>query len=250
MNDVMKKRLIGVAVLVVIGVVTPLLLSQCLHGDDAGDGSMRVYNVTPSGSAQSASDESEGGGKSEQGKQSDDQTHAGDDDQAEQDGDSQPDAVSPQDNSSADDDESFSTPPVSGADESATSDSQQDNSKQTERGSQPAKQDTSREASDDNEAQASSSQSSERSQSNVEAQRNDSASGWVVQVAASTKLSNAKALVQELSADYRASYAKAKVDGKTWYRVNVGPFADEEAARSSAASLKKQGRKPLVRHLP
>lgn len=250
MDDVMKKRLIGVAVLVVIGVVTPLLLSQCLHGDDAGDGSMRVYNVTPSGSAQSSSDATEDGGKSGQGKQSGDQANAGDDDQARQDDDSQPDAVSPQDNSSNDDDDSFSTPPVSGDGESAAGDSQHDGSKPSARDSQPAEQDNSRDTSDDNEAEASSSQSSEDSQSSAEAQRNDSASGWVVQVAASTKLSNAKALVQELSADYRASYAKVKVDGKTWYRVNVGPFADEDAARSSAASLKKQGRKPLVRHLP
>lgn len=249
MDDVMKKRLIGVAVLVVIGVVTPLLLSQCLHGDDADDGSMRVYNVTPSGSTQSSSNATKAGGKSEETNQSSDQDNARDDDQAKKEGSSQPDAVSPQDKSSKDDDERFSTPPVSGDGESKDSDSRH-NSKQSSRGSPSAEPENSGDSADDNDAAASSSQASKRSQSSAKAQRNDSASGWVVQVAASTKLSNAQALVQQLSADYRASYAKVKVDGKTWYRVNVGPFADEDAARSSAASLKNQGRKPLVRHLP
>lgn len=248
MDDVMKKRLIGVAVLVVIGVLTPLLLSKCMHsgGDDGGDGSMRVYNVNPSGSAESASNAD--GNAAAANDQSNGQGNDNGKKQTQEDA-SQPDAVSPQSKSSKSSDEAFSTPPVKGRNSTSDKASEgPDNAQTSSHQSQPPahKQTSHGPASD----QKKSSSSESASQSSAKAQRNDSASGWVVQIAAFGDADNARAMVNELSGQYRASYAKVTVNGKTWYRVNVGPFSDKDAARASADSLKSQGRKPLVRHLP
>ena len=190
MNDVMKKRLIGVAVLVVIGVLVPLLLSKCMHGGSDDDGQAEEADNAPR----------------------------------------TPEALSPQ--SAASDN---STPTVRGNDDSDSSSS--------------ARAPSSSQSQNRESSSSQPSQTSTRSSAPT-AQRNDSARGWLVQIAAFGDADNAKKLVSQLSGQYRASYAQAEVNGKTWYRVNVGPFTSEGAARSSADSLRSQGRKPLVRHLP
>lgn len=249
MNDVMKKRLIGVAVLVVIGVLAPLLLSKCMHsgGDDSGRGSMRVYNVDPNGSAKSASSDTAADVDGATGAgPADDQTDNQDSAQAQKDKSANrhhPEALSPQSESS---DESFSTPPVKGSDGANDTQSAESNTRDEP---QPASNNSPSRTSESNN-RADNDQPRSSSASAGQAQRNDSASGWVVQIAAFGELDSARDLANQLSGQYRASYAKAVVNGKTWYRVNVGPFASENAARSTADSLRRQGRKPLVRHLP
>ena len=59
----MKKRLIGVVIIIAIGVLVPVLLSQCVGSNNEADksGDMRVYTVDPDGQTQSGA---EGGEKS------------------------------------------------------------------------------------------------------------------------------------------------------------------------------------------
>lgn len=267
MNDVMKKRLIGIAVLVVIGVLAPLLLSQCMHSDDEDSdrSSMRVYDVNPDGSAKSGAQSADDNAATNENKP-DEPADKSQDRQGSQP--SLPDAVSPQsvpDRSS--DSEDFSTPDVAG--------NQNSNPPTTEKPSSSRNQPAEPRSGDNASAkpqsrpQANEQPSRPKPQAQAKpqsgpqpeqarnpdtgsnsAQRNDSASGWVVQIASFGDEGNARAMVKKLASDYRSSYAQVSVNGKTWYRVNVGPFASEEAARSTADSLRKQGRKSLVRHLP
>ena len=266
MNDVMKKRLIGVAIIIAIGVLVPVLLSQCMGSNDSGktSGEMRVYTVDPDGQA----------------------TRESEDDDSQQ-GPDMPDAVSPQRDASADDgaaanDEEFETPPVAGgqsdADESAEAETNRSEpeteaespSAPTERPQQREPQrDTRAEPEPEREAPAPSSSGSDygastqgrtsgstRSQSspnNGGAQSGlsrSSISGWVVQVGSFSKRSNASDLARQLSGSFSASFTPATIDGRTLYRVNVGPFANEGQARSAADRLSQQGRPGLVRNLP
>src|SRR5699024_6475462 len=60
MEEVVRKRVVGAVVLVVIGIMLPLLLSRCLHDPaPGGDQAMRVYEITPSGSVEPVGDDTE-----------------------------------------------------------------------------------------------------------------------------------------------------------------------------------------------
>lgn len=49
MEEVARNRIVGAAVLILIGVTLPLLLSRCMHGPVSEDQAMRVYELAPSG---------------------------------------------------------------------------------------------------------------------------------------------------------------------------------------------------------
>ncbi len=275
MNDVMKKRLIGVVIIIAIGVLVPVLLSQCMGGNNEADksGDMRVYTVDPDGQTQS---ESQGDNQGE------DETDANDTPDM-------PEAVSPQRDDSADtdqaDDESFETPPVAGrqndadneasddagnapADDEAprasqsqrTSEPQQSREPEPEREPtpapepEPAPQRSSQSGSDygastQGRATSRDTTSSSNTSSSSAGQRN-SISGWVVQVGSFSKQSNAADLARSLGGRFSASYTPATINGRTLYRVNIGPFANEGQARDAADKLSQQGRNGLVRNLP
>lgn len=62
-------------------------------------------------------------------------------------------------------------------------------------------------------------------------------SGWIVQVASFSEQSNADALQEQLEKKgYTAFVATAEVNGRTWYRVRVGP----EEERNNADKLQKK----------
>ena len=262
MNDVMKKRLIGVAILVIIGVLTPLLLSRCMHGgsEDNGQGSMRVYDVQPDGKAEPASDngqgnsqentkenQSETGSKPTKAPQSGTGSSSGNGGQSPQA--ASPDAVSPQSQSQ------FSTPPVHGNAGSASGSS---NTAPAETGSAPTTAEPSQPSSHESSSEtqpaparsASTSQASSAHASGASGLEKSSIQGWVVQVASFSERGNAEDLAQKLKGKFPASYTPGQVKGKTWYRVNIGPFDSKQAAQSAADRLAKAGHKGLVRHLP
>ncbi|MGN8199184.1 SPOR domain-containing protein [Salinisphaera sp. RV14] len=250
MNDVMKKRLIGVAILVIIGVLAPLLLSRCMHGgsQDNGRGSMRVYDVQPDGKAEPA------------GHDNDDQagaspatapSAAGGDESGASQGRPQaptPDAVSPQSK------QGFSVPPVHGGSGSASkpSGSHAPSSKPASgvasanngAGGNPHS------GSHDHGASAAGSGAASASSSSSSGLEKSSIQGWVVQVASFSQQGNAADLANQLKGRFPVSYAPGQVNGKTWYRVNVGPFDSKQAAQSAADRLSKAGHKGLVRQLP
>jgi len=239
MNDVMKKRVIGAVVLVILGVLLPLLLARCLHGDAADrSASMRVYEVSPDGQATpadgSARQAAEAGTSDGQGSTGKTSGNA----DADIDGSSgvpepeptqsMPQAVSPSAQAStdeADDDESFQTPAVQGnASGSAST---------------PPETPSSSANSQTSSSSSSSGATSLRKTTTQEG-------GWVVQVASFGDEKNAQRLAEQLNGDYRAFYRAGEVSGKTWYRVRIGPFDSESQARTIAAKLRQQGRATLV----
>lgn len=303
MNDVMKKRLIGVAILVLIGVATPLLLSRCMHSgaQDNDQGSMRVYNVQPNGKAKqadhdnrqdqghgqdaprSASGDGNGsGGNANSGRENRDHKRAKSDDE------------SPQGQSN------FSTPPVHGdsggsntsAGPSDASQPKGDSSGRASQHNQPAagadhapQQHApdhdesshdygsgsigSQPSQENNAGQPQQSSGSKSSQTNngghakppsgaghsnggrsAAGLEKTSIHGWVVQVASFSHRDNAESIVKKLKGRFKASYTPGKANGKTLYRVNLGPFDSKQAANSAADKLSDAGHKGLVRHLP
>ena len=192
-----------------------------------------------------------------------------------------PEAVSPQRDDSADTDqtrdESFETPPVAGrqndadndaggaADEDETPRAEQSKrtsesrqSREPEREPTPAPERAPQRASQSGNDYGASTQgratqrdtSSSDSASNSSSGQRDSISGWVVQVGSFSKQSNAADLARSLSGDFSASYTPATINGRTLYRVNLGPFSTEDQARNAAQKLSQQGRSGLVRNLP
>lgn len=65
---------------------------------------------------------------------------------------------------------------------------------------------------------------------------------WAVQVGSFRSEENAQGLTDELSADFPAFYTKSEVGGVAYYRVRVGPYADEQQARRAAEALIERGR--------
>lgn len=64
-------------------------------------------------------------------------------------------------------------------------------------------------------------------------------SGWVIQVAAFQELSDARKVEQSiLDEGYPPYIYKAKINSKTWYRINVGPFATVTDATNFKQSQK------------
>lgn len=72
---------------------------------------------------------------------------------------------------------------------------------------------------------------------------------WYLQVASFSSLENADSMVEKLEqAGFAAAIAAHEVKGKTWHRVQVGPYPDETAARKAATQVHSiSGTQPLVR---
>ncbi|GAB3683064.1 hypothetical protein GCM10028792_31820 [Salinisphaera aquimarina] len=235
MNDVMKKRVIGAIVLVILGILLPLLLARCLHDGDSGESaSTRVYEITPDGNARPAgagdqSTAADNASSTQAGKRDNIDGSSGVRD-AREDTPPPPQRVSPaardEAPESADGALPFETPPVRG------NASNEDRSTPA-----PAKPTPT----------APPSTTSGNAGSDDSLRRTESASGgWVVQVASFGDENNARRLAAQLNADYKAFYRAGSVGGKTWYRVRIGPFESESQARSTAAKLRQQGRSTLV----
>lgn len=64
---------------------------------------------------------------------------------------------------------------------------------------------------------------------------------WIVQVASVTQESNANTLAQKLQKSGWTSFVvSAAVNGQTYYRVRVGPYTTREQADKAASGLKKE----------
>lgn len=215
MQDIMKKRIVGIIVLVLIGVLIPVILSQCIHGSDPGDDSMRVYEVTPDGTATPAADNSQAERAEQQAEKPEISSDVPQPDREQNRGEVQPDEAPSPEPATSDDEPK--TPPPAGEDDDEVA--------------IPA----------DSESVSSSEQSPES------LRRTTDARGWVVQVASFGDEANAQRLARELDLDYNAFYRAGDVDGTTYYRVRIGPFDNEADARKAAAQLRQQGRSTLVK---
>ncbi|ROO23950.1 SPOR domain-containing protein [Salinisphaera orenii] len=250
MQDVMKKRIVGAVVLVIIGVLIPLLLARCLNGGDGATQSMRVYEITPEGEARRA-----GEGEGQQADAADEARGAGGDATGDGSGDAQsappPEPVSPESDADAtaageaepDEPQPESTPtpelppePAADTQTASAPDGPSDAAPEAEADSEP-------------EPPQAGAADAESTASEGGALRRDSApagGGWVVQVASFRQESNAQGVADALSGDFDAYYRAGDVDGTTYYRVRIGPFESEDAARAAASTLRSQGRSALV----
>lgn len=82
--------------------------------------------------------------------------------------------------------------------------------------------------------------------------RGGAAGTWVVQVASIPNQANAAELESKLKAGgYPAFIEKAEVNGRTTYRVKVGPETDRARAEQTAARLREKHKvQPLIRNEP
>lgn len=234
MNDVVKKRIVGAAVLIAAGVLVPLLLARWLHDPQLDQQAMRVYEITPSGEVQAVT--AAGGGDQAVTQAPVPTTNDEPDDPrmrmaATQE--MQFDAPAKQENDapgSATD--SGQTPRPSNAIESPKQDTAADESPQA--GRAPPQPVTTPEP--DNSGAAA-------------IKRSVAPGAWVVQVASFAKQSNARALALALNEHFAAFYTQAEINGRTWYRVRVGPLASEAAANNTAGELRALGHNTLVQQV-
>ena len=261
----MKKRLTGVAVLVFIGVAIPFLLSRCMGGggDTSDDGQMRVYEISPGGDAARSDDSAANDtGSGRQGAGSRGQAANGSDDGygGGRSGVQHPEALSPNhvagdsDESDNSDNERFSTPPVSGNSRSsgAATDGGQKNPPPSRAPSQSASSSAPSQPAPGASSSSSGGYGSDSASSGGGSteRRGSPGTGWVVQVASFTKSSSARGLANQLSDQFKAYFKSGDVNGKTYYRVRVGPFDSKSAAEQAAGRLRQQGQQTLVQHLP
>lgn len=68
------------------------------------------------------------------------------------------------------------------------------------------------------------------------------AGAWYLQIGSFESQTNARNVLQKLyGAGLPTTIQSMSVDRKLWYRVRVGPYADEAAARQALAVVRKQG---------
>jgi DedD protein len=67
------------------------------------------------------------------------------------------------------------------------------------------------------------------------------AGDWLVQVGSFGEQENADRLLEKLAPNYPVQVVKARVNGKTYYRVQAGPYAAESTAKSAQKKLQGQG---------
>lgn len=241
MEEVVRKRVVGAVVLVVIGIMLPLLLSRCLH-DPAPDGqAMRVYEITPTGEIEPVVS-----GMGQAAPAADEAPAV-------------TDAVSEE--PSASDGSADQALPLVMEDSAPAVEPTPEPEPQPRPESEPAPEpepttaavdaqqtpDTVKSASEDTVAEAPP-QAAEPAPpaDTMDLERDVAAGSWIVQVASFSKEQNARALAQQLNDAYTVFYTPAQVSGETWYRVRIGPFDSEAAANNAAAELRAQGRDTLV----
>jgi Sporulation related domain. len=217
MKDVMKKRVVGAVVLVIIGIALPLMLARCMQDDDGDAESMRVYEIAPDGQARPAGAPADGGKSNVERDSLDGSSGVADPDADEPDTPDMPEAVSP---AASDEDESGASP--------------QPRQSTAEPEPEPA-------------GDAASAAGDEEQASSELRQRESFDGGYVVQVASFGDEANAERLARELGGEFKAFYRAGDVNGKTYYRVRVGPFESQANANSAAAQLRSSGRATLVR---
>lgn len=225
MEEVVRKRVVGAIVLVILGLLLPLLLARCIRDDAGGDTqAMRVYEITPSGDAQPVD-------PSQPNKAA---------------GQSVPDADKPAPGVTAQaSHEDIAAEPIAPEAEPPAPAPEPESQAEPE----PTPETSAPEPSAPETPQPTASNAEPENASAPPVERSATPSGWVVQVASFSEEANALALARELNDNYPAFYTEAVVDGNTYYRVRIGPFDDEAAADDAAGKLRGQGRNTLVQQV-
>lgn len=270
MSEVMKKRLIGLLILIIIAILIPVLLSQCKHestGNSSG-GDMRVYDIQPDGDTTLVSN-NENGAEEQPEDESESSSETKEDNAGTEQGQITDNSFGTVENEGSKSGKSeFSTPPVHGKsgvqgvagnppkDKQATSQQQaqaekNQSAKTASNGENTRKkQEKSSQSSDAGKPHGSTQKTAQPKPKVAEGAKENEVHGWVVQIGSFSKSANAASAVKQVGQSQQASYSQVEVNGKSYYHVYVGPFDNEEAAKSAAAKLKKSGHNTLVRNLP
>lgn len=260
MQDVVRKRVVGAGVLVLLGLLLPLLLSRCMHDSGLdGEQAMRIYEINSAGEIElmqpAASD---GAGNTRVASALDGAgtqpavpaSTAMQDNAAADTSQQAPDEYPPATADAAAQDE---TDAASATDTSADT-GQQPTQQQTQQQQQTQNQtDAVKSTSEDTTADAAPQPTpqpatpSEHEPADASTLKRSVASGaWIVQVASFQKETNSRALARQLAADFPAYYTTAAIDGQTWYRVRIGPLDGAARASNKAAELRALGHDTLV----
>lgn len=231
MDEVVRKRIVGAAILILIGIALPVLLSRCMHAPVGEDQAMRVYEIQPSGDIEQVSAQA---GHAESGTEATTR--------------STPAQAGGTNEGNAADTASESIAAATLASESnggpmAAQQSQPQSQPQRE----PEPQSAAGEAASAATADATKPTGGEPVQTAEQGFEQSAPSGaWVVQVASFPTEKDARAMAKQLAEAYAVFYTTAQVNGDTWYRVRIGPFDTSAAAKNAAAELRAQGRDTLV----
>lgn len=226
MEEVIRKRVVGAAVLVLIGVTLPLLLSRCANDPVPNKQTMRVYELTPSGDIEPVDAQTAGPTRQHGTVDSGHGQEKQETDTIIESAGHSPDSIGV-----------TSQPDESAGDAQPKTDIQQP----SDAVKSPPEQQDSGQAQQDNTVAAPSERTTDQRQAPV--------GSWVVQVASFGRESNARSLAKQLDSAYDAFYTAAQINGETWYRVRIGPFDSDAAANNAAAELRAQGRNTLVVHV-
>lgn len=230
MNEVVRKRVIGAAILIIIGIALPVLLSRCMHAPVGEDQAMRVYEIQPSGDIEPVNVQA---GRAEPDTEATQSAQAGGTTAAGNAANTAPESIA-----------AATLANESGATTTTTT------PKQAQPQSRPEREPESQPAADEAEAAAvATTEPSGDEQAQTAAQgleRSAPSGAWVVQVASFSTEDDARAMAKQLGEAYDVFYTSAQVNGATWYRVRIGPFDTGAEAKNAAAELRAQGRDTLV----
>lgn len=265
MQDVVRKRLVGAAVLIALGIIVPLLLARWLHDPVADGQAMRVYEITPSGGVErvaadnepnaAADDAAASNMQAAEDSQSPDQQLPAATELATNEQTPSLPEIKPQQPDSSEAPEAEQTrdagePPDSeqaASDEATTAAPEADSETRApspERAAAPADEHAEPAQADGQSEAQEASEPEPAADSGL--QRSVATGDWIVQVASFGKKRNAEALAKALGSDFSAFYTAAEVNGETWYRVRIGPLNSEAAADNVASELHAQGHNTLV----
>lgn len=220
MNQVLKNRLVGAAVLVVVGVLIPATLVWWAQPDDSlANGEVRVYEINEQGEAVPVDEAGSKDQKTSAAGQSLSSESASDHDTQQT---AERSAAGPEETDASG--ETVTTEPEAQA--RATPEPEPE-SKPDPEPQQPEQPEFGADAS----ASATTSASGESRPED----------GWVVQIGSFSKAANARRMKSDVSDDYDAFIASGTVSGTRYHRVRVGPYDSEEAAHAAARRLGDTG---------
>lgn len=242
MDEVVRKRVIGAAVLIALGIALPVLLSRCMHMPTVDNQAMHVYEIQPSGDIEPVAAATQNTKQPPREPATTAPT---------------PPADQIADEAVTDAAQNIASATLAretGSDEQAQSPAQEpvapvkaepepkSESQSATASPQPSQKQT--DAVESTPAADRDSPAVDEAQAKLE--QTAPAGTWVVQVASFSTEKDARALAKQLDDAYAVFYTSAEVNGSTWYRVRVGPFDNDAAATNAAAELRAQGRDTLV----
>lgn len=229
MNETTKRRLVGAAVLVAVGVLLPVLVVWWAQPDDGLDGeSVRVYEINKSGEAVPVGEGEKTAAKD--GEPSEAETGPAD-------AGAGGGGKRPADGQSA-------TASRDGAD-TAPAEPRPDETRGTpevERAPEPEPQAPPQTASaEPPAAEPDDTAEPEPSTSESAAEPAADEPGWVVQIGSFSEAANARQMKADVPEGYRAFIATGTVNGQSYHRVRVGPYPSEAEAEAAAGRLGEAG---------